>query len=229
MATITSENKNTGNGQIAFFDLDRTITSAISGKELAKGAFRKGIMKVTDVIHGILLSLFFRIGLKSQTTIIKVLVKWVKGMPEDTLNEICDEVTERILIPSVYKEARNRISYHSSEGSRIVILSSALRCVCERMAVYLGTDDIICSDLEVDGGLLTGNPKGKICFGEEKLSRLLEYCWKSDTSVEDTWYYADSISDLPVLSVTGHPICVNPDKKLRRLAIRNGWKILDFN
>jgi phosphoserine phosphatase len=81
----------------------------------------------------------------------------------------------------------------------------------------------------VYGGLLTGNPKGKICFGEEKLSRFLDYCWKNDISVEDTWYYADSISDLPVLAVTGHPICVNPDKKLRRQAIRNGWKILDFN
>jgi HAD superfamily hydrolase (TIGR01490 family) len=228
MADITSKNNNTSSGQIAFFDLDRTITSAISGKELAKGAFRKGIMKNTDVIHGLLLSAFLRAGFRSQIKIITDLVKWVKGMPEETLLELCDDVTGNILIPSVYEGARDRIASHKAEGTKVVILSSALKCICKRMSENLGMDDILCSELEVIDGVLTGYPKAKIFFGEEKLSRFLEYCWKNGTSVEDTWYYADSVFDIPVLSVTGHPVCVNPDRKLRREAGKKGWEILIF-
>lgn len=229
MATIISEKTDQDKKQIAFFDLDRTVINAVSGRELARGAYRKGLMKASDVMYGILLSTSFRIGLKSQAAVIKALVKWVKGIPESVLLEICDDITRSILIPAVYSEAMDKIAFHHSEGARVIILSSALRCVCERMAVHLGTDDFICSDLEVADGLLTGYSKGKICFGEEKLSRFLEYCWKSDTSVEDTWYYADSVTDIPVLAVTGNPVCVNPDKKLEKAAERNGWKILRFH
>ncbi len=228
MADITSRSNNITSGQVAFFDLDRTITSAISGKELAKGAYRKGILKNTDLLHGLLLSAYMRIGLKSQIKIITDLVKWVKGMPEETLLELCNDVTEKILIPSVYKEARKRIAGHKAEGTKVVILSSALKCICKIMSENLGTDDILCSELEVIDGVLTGYPKTKLFFGEEKLSRFLEYCWKHGTSVEDTWYYADSVFDIPVLSVTGHPVCVNPDKKLHKEAERKGWEILIF-
>ncbi|HKK42755.1 MAG TPA: HAD family phosphatase [Bacteroidales bacterium] len=212
----------------AFFDLDRTVIRAVSGRELVRGAYRKGLMRTSDVIHGIVLSASFSIGLKSEANVIDNLVRWVKGMPESALHEICADVTMNILIPAVYGDAAAKIAFHHSRGDRVIILSSALRCVCEQMTAYLGADDFICSDLEVSDKILTGNPKGRICFGEEKLSRFLEYCWKNGTSVANTWYYADSVSDIPVLSVTGNPVCVNPDKKLEKEAGKKGWKILRF-
>ncbi len=222
------KDENRDNCSIAFFDLDRTIISAVSGRELARGAYSKGLMKASDIIHGMILSVSFRIGLKSQATVINDLVSWVKGMSETTLQEICNDVTQNILIPSVYREALDKIAFHRSEGNTVILLSSALRCVCEQMAAHLGADGFICSDLEVSDGILTGKPKGIVCYGEEKLSRFLEYCWRTGTSVDNTWYYADSISDIHVLAVTGHPVCVNPDKKLVKTATKKGWEILNF-
>jgi HAD superfamily phosphoserine phosphatase-like hydrolase len=179
MADTSSINR-TSSTPVAFFDLDRTIIGAISGRELAKGAFREGIMRVPDMIHGIFLSAVYKLGLKSQTEIINELVKWVRGMPEAKMLELCKNVSENILIPSIYKEAKEEIYLHRSKGHRIVILSSALRCVCEIMSATLEVDDILCSDLEVRDGLLTGQPEGRICFGKEKLVRFLDYCWKND-------------------------------------------------
>jgi len=90
-------------------------------------------------------------------------------------------------------------------------------------------DDIICSDIEVKNGYLTGRPRGRLCFGEEKKSRLREYCEKNNTKTSDAWYYGDSISDLPALSSVGNPLCVNPDKKLKKAAHKRGWKTLRWH
>ena len=75
-------------------------------------------------------------------------------------------------------------------------------------------------------GVLTGEPIGKFCFGEEKVFRLIDYCQKNSVDPNNSWYYGDSISDLPVLSAVGIPICVYPDKKLTKAAKQRGWKIL---
>jgi HAD superfamily phosphoserine phosphatase-like hydrolase len=110
-----------------------------------------------------------------------------------------------------------------------VILSSALKPICIEIAKILDIDDIICSDLEVKDGYLTGRPIGRLCFGEEKMIRLKEYCERNNAQASEAWYYGDSITDLPALSIVGNPVCVNPDNKLRMVAGKRGWRILHWN
>jgi len=103
---------------------------------------------------------------------------------------------------------------------------SALTSVCQEMANNLNIDDIICSELEVYNGKMTGRPVGHLCFGEEKAVRLKEYCEKHNSSRSEAWYYGDSISDLPALNAVGNAVCINPDKKLKKTALKRDWKIL---
>ena len=110
-----------------------------------------------------------------------------------------------------------------------MILSSGLYPICQEMSLSLGMDDIICSSLEVKDGYLTGRPLGRICFGQEKVVRLNEYCKNNNINPIQSWYYGDSISDLPVLSSVGIPVCVNPDKRLKKAARKRGWKVLYWN
>jgi phosphoserine phosphatase len=56
----------------------------------------------------------------------------------------------------------------------------------------------------------------------------LAYCKKNNCSPLNSWYYCDSISDLPALEIVGNPVCVNPDRKLKKTAIKRGWKILSW-
>jgi HAD superfamily hydrolase (TIGR01490 family) len=226
METIFSKDSNTGKNYIAFFDIDRTITKAISGNALARVAFKKGLMTRSALVHGIYLAVVYKLNLKDPLEIIDHMVTWTKGIPEKTIVDLCSEVFRDVLLPSVYAEARSEIKTHKDNNAKVVILSSALMPVCQEMAKNLGMDDIICSDLEVKNGYLTGRPRGHLCFGEEKMHRLKEYCEINNSKRSDAWYYGDSISDLPALSVVGNPVCVNPDLSLKRTAHKRGWKIL---
>jgi HAD superfamily hydrolase (TIGR01490 family) len=228
METIFSQDRNTQKNYIAFFDLDQTITRSISGRALARGAYRKGLLTHWDFINAVFLSLEFRLKLKDPSKIIDEMVSWVKGIPENSIVDLCSEVLQKVLLPSVYKEAVSEIEFHKSKNANVVLLSSALTTVCQEMAIHLNIDDIICSELEVKNGYLTGRPIGHICYGEEKSIRLLEYCKRNNSSPSDAWYYGDSISDLQALNAVGNPVCVNPDKKLKKAAIKRGWKVLSW-
>ena len=227
METISSKD-NIGFSYIAFFDLDRTITKAISGKELAKSALRKGILSYANLIYALYTSLVYKLNLKDEQKIVDEMVRWVKDLKEESLLDLCSEVTRNVMLPSVYEEARSEIKYHKEKNAKIVLLSSALTPVCREMANYLKMNDIVCSDLEVVNGYLTGSPVGKLCFGKEKAVRLLSYCEHHNSKTAEAWYYGDSISDLAVLSSVGNPVCVNPDRMLKKAAIKRGWKILKW-
>jgi HAD superfamily hydrolase (TIGR01490 family) len=228
METIFSKDRNIPINYIAFFDLDLTITKAISGRALARGAYRKGLLKYGDLIKAIILSLDFRFKLKDPAKIIDKMVSWVKGIPENSMVEMCSEVFHEVLLPSVYKEVITEIEFHKVKNAKVVILSSALTTICQEMSKNLNMDDIICSELEVKDGYMTGRPVGHICYGQEKSIRLLAYCEKNNSLPSNAWFYSDSISDLPALNAVGNPVCVNPDKKLKKTAIRRGWKVLTW-
>ena len=229
MATITSEYRNRANSYVAFFDLDRTIIKAISGRALAHRAFKKGLMNISDIAIALYLGLAYRIGLADPVKIMERMLLWVKGMPEQDLKDLCSEVLSEVLLPSVHSEVHNELKIHQSRNAITIILSSSLEQICQAVADHLNMDGIICSRLEVSNGHLTGRPEGNLCYGQEKKIRLKEYCEKNNNKIEDSWYYGDSISDLPALEVVGHPVCINPDRQLRKKAAGNGWKIYTWN
>jgi HAD superfamily hydrolase (TIGR01490 family) len=228
MGTIFSKDNYNSYNYIAFFDLDQTLTNSISGRALARGAYREGLMSRRDLLNAIFLSIAFRLNLKDQLKIIDSMVSWVRGIPEKTISDLCYRVFTEDLLPTVYTEARTEIVIHKTKNAKVVILSSALTAICLEMARNLDFDDILCSELEVKDGYMTGFPVGHLCFGQEKAVRLKEYCRINNFSSSDAWYYGDSISDLPALTAVGHPVCVNPDAKLKKTAMSRDWKIVSW-
>jgi len=225
MGTIISGDKIVQSKYVAFFDLDHTLTNSISGKALAIGAYRKKWLSSFDLLNAIWLSLLFRLRLRDELEIINSMVSWVKNIPERDYIELCLEIFNDEILPSTFKEARAEIEIHRANKARLVILSSALKPICEAMSTDLKIDDILCSDLEVKNGFMTGRPLGQLCFAEEKAKRLISYCIANGFTQSEAWYYGDSISDLPALKVVGNPVCVNPDNKLKRKATGYGWPI----
>jgi HAD superfamily hydrolase (TIGR01490 family) len=227
MATIsTGEDK--GSRYIAFFDLDRTITKAISGRALAREALRRGIMKGPDLAIALYFGIFYRFRLADPVMIMEKMTGWVKGISQETLTHLCQEVFRKIMLPSIHPEVFNELKIHKEKNAQTVILSSSLVPMCRAVAEYLKMDDVICSELEIKDGYLTGKPEGNLCYGEEKLARLKKYCEKYNTALADAWYYGDAIIDQPALSIVGNPVCINPDHKLKRVALENNWKIYNW-
>jgi HAD superfamily hydrolase (TIGR01490 family) len=228
MGTISSENNLKGKSYIVFFDLDDTLIGANSGKLLVRGAYERGMMSLQDIIKALWLSLLYKFRLMNPQKIIAGMLQWLAGMPEKRIIDLSSEVFEMNMIHSIYQEARSEIRKHKDQNAAVVLLSSALYQVCRKVADHLDLDDIICTELEIDGDCFTGRPLGKICYGNEKLLRLKKYCEKINSKTSDVWYYADSISDLPVLGIVGYPVCINPDRQLWKIAKKRNWKVFDW-
>jgi HAD superfamily hydrolase (TIGR01490 family) len=228
MVSISSEQTRTDSRQIAFFDLDRTITRAVSGRLLVKNAYVRGLMKKRDLIKALWLSSAYRLNLRDPVSIMNDMIKWVEGIELSDFEDLCSGVADKALLPSVYREAAVEIESHKENNVPTVLLSSTVCQICRIIAGYLGMDDFICTRLEVSDSRLTGLSLGSLCYGEEKAKRLSDYCENRKIAPANSWYYGDSISDLPALLLVGNPVCVNPDRKLEKEARSRGWKVCSW-
>ena len=228
MGTISSENKTEGKSYIAFFDLDHTLIMANSGKLLIKEAREKGLMTSFDLTRALWLSFLYKFSLRNTEKIIAGMLQWLEGVPEKKVNELSTEVFLKKMAGVIPDAARKEIIRHQERNGAAVILSSALCPLCQAVAGHLEMNDIVCTRIETTDGICTGRPSGRLCFGKEKVVRLREYCERNNSRVEDAWYYGDSYSDLPVLQIAGHPVCVNPDKKLLKAAIKYSWRVFTW-
>jgi HAD superfamily hydrolase (TIGR01490 family) len=211
------------------FDLDRTLISSISGKALVATAWHKGMIRFSDLIRAGSLYIQYKIKLRDPLVTISLMSGWLKGKSESELYELCRLTFNEILLPSLYHEAAEEIRIHKSSGRKILILSSTIDNIGKLLSDSMELDGYLCSSMESAGGYLTGRPSGQLCFGDEKLKRLTGYCRVNGLQLQDVWFYSDSISDLPVLSSVGNPVCVNPDRQLKKEALARGWKILHWS
>lgn len=210
---------------IAFFDLDRTLAGNNSGREIVRVAFRKGVLSYQELFRAFALSLAHRLNLRDTPETIKEMALWTRDHSENQLSDLCREAALSGIIPSIYPGAKAEIEYHRNRKAGLVLLSSALAPLCRQVAVHLGLESVLCSELEVSSGRLTGNTRGRFCYAEEKALKLTGYCEMKGHSPSQAWYYGDSLSDLPVLELVGNPVCVNPDRKLMAIANKRGWQI----
>ena len=210
---------------IAFFDIDGTLIPADSGSMLVKRAFGTGMMSRKNFVHALYLSLMYKFHLRDPERIIHSMAVWVKGHTEESLIELSEEVFRESLSDTIYPEVIAEIRYHKERNARVVILSSAIQTISSLFARHLNLDDVICSRLEVRDGIFTGRPSGRFCFGKEKAVRLRDYCKKMKAVPEKAWYYGDNISDFHALHAVGHPVCINPDKKLAKIALKKHWVV----
>lgn len=210
---------------IAFFDLDGTLLKVNSGKILIRRGHQAGLINTQNLIHAIYLSILYKFELKETTQIVTQMPKWLAGISEQKISDFIEKIFKNELVDLIRPEMYEEIKKHKEKNARLVILSAALPYICKSLARYLQFDDIICSELEVVDGIFTGNPKGRLCLNDEKPIKLNDYCTLHNCSIKNVYYFGDSIEDLPVLNIVGYPVCINPDKKLAKTAIRKGWTI----
>jgi len=225
MGTTISEDKYS---YTVFFDIDKTLISGISGRELVWSAIRNGYIKPVQLFRNAITYFLYKISLIDPLIMSENLIRWTRGIPQDKIDALCYVTTKHILLPSIFNEAINEIEFHRRNNARIVLLSATITQVCSLIAEKVGADDFICTALESKDGIMTGNASGILCFGEGKKERLRDYCYKNNTNTSESFYYGDSISDLPVFLYVGHPVCINPSRILRKTAIKRGWQILNW-
>jgi len=111
----------------------------------------------------------------------------------------------------------------------VAIVSGATAFVVRPIAARLGIEHILYTRLEVDNGLFTGRVIEPICFEEGKIYWLQQFIDEHEIDLAKSYFYTDSISDLPLLDLVGHPVATNPDPVLYRTAVKRRWPVRFFD
>jgi len=151
-----------------------------------------------------------------------------KGESQDRLRFLADELFENVLRPSIYPGAYELIDKSRQLGLRQVLVTGALDITVQPLAKHLKIDDYVTNRLEFVDGYATGRLLPPVMANASKATWIRTYAEKEGLSLADSYCYTDSISDLPMLSVVGHPTAVHPDFRLRSTALYNHWPILDL-
>jgi HAD superfamily hydrolase (TIGR01490 family) len=133
------------------------------------------------------------------------------------------------VLPRVYPRMLDLAHEHQDAGRRAYIITAASNELAEILAHVMALDGGIGSQFsEIRDDVYTGQPTGLFIYGEEKALAVRRLAEKEGISLEESYAYSDSASDLPMLRAVGHPVAVNPDRELLREARAQGWEVLRF-
>jgi HAD superfamily hydrolase (TIGR01490 family) len=149
-------------------------------------------------------------------------------MSEDRLLLLADDVFEQVIRPSIYPAAKDLVQKSLEAGHSVVFVSGALECIVERLAEHMGAHEIIANRLEMKDGVATGKMIKPVVAGPEKARLIREHAKRKGHDLDECFAFSDSYSDLPMLSVVGHPAAVNPDPRLALLAKAYSWPRFDL-
>ncbi|HVY46335.1 MAG TPA: HAD-IB family hydrolase, partial [Minicystis sp.] len=148
-----------------------------------------------------------------------------EGVSEDRLIALAEEAFAKVLKPNLYPKAKDLVQTSLDKGHDVVLVSGALDFLMELLKEHLGATHIIANKLEIHDRFATGKLLRPVVAGPEKARLVREHARAHGHDLDACFAYSDSYSDVPMLSVVGHPAVVNPDKRLELLAGAYHWPI----
>ena len=215
----------------AFYDLEGTLVSTNLVHTLGFYAKRQqGLWQTAKKSVGTLAKLpFFGVtDLYSRNVFNEVFFRSYEGFSQDRLRYFSDELFEEVLKPAIYDGTPELIAQGKKIGQRQVVLTGALDFTIARLMNHLGIDDFVANRLEFVNGYATGRVLPPVMASATKAKWIREYAEREDINLSESYAYSDSISDLPMLSIVGHPVAVNPDMRLKQTARQHDWAVLDL-
>ena len=214
----------------AFFDLDRTVIRRSSVLALAGSFRRRGLISRLDLAKSAFWQLLFVVRGVSAHRVRRASedgMKVLAGFPVDEMRTLVGDAMEPVLRPLVYDEPLHLVRRHRERGERVFIVSATLQEIVEHIAEDLGFDGAIGSTCEIVDGVYTGRSL-RAAHGEGKANAVRELAVAEGFDLAECTAYSDSYTDVPFLEVVGHPVAVNPDRRLRRIARDRDWPVLNF-
>lgn len=216
----------------AFFDLDKTLIQGASGFHFAYAARQTGLMSRRQLAKDAYANLRYRLrgasDDQSETVRLRA-AQALTGLRVRDLQRLSAIVMRRIL-PRIYPEILSIAYAHQDAGRPVYIVTATAEDLAVVLAQVLAFDGALGSNAgEVIDGHYTGRASGVYLYGAAKPVAIRALAEREHIDLSASYAYSDSISDLPMLEVVGHPVVVNPDAELRERAIAGGWEILHLD
>ncbi len=215
----------------AFFDLDKTIIAKSSTLAFTKPLFKAGFLNRRTLAKAGIAQAYYQVFGADHDQLERVkeeLSSLTSGWDQDEIVAMVEETVSSIVPPLVYAEALAIIDHHRGAGRRVIVVSSSPEEIVRPLCRYLAIDEVIATKAEVGSdGRYTGNIE-LYAYGPGKAEAMKEMAEAEGIDLESSYAYSDSVTDIPMLELVGHPVAVNPDTELRAYADENGWEIRKF-
>lgn len=209
----------------ALFDLDRTLVRKETATLYVKWQREVGQATTRDLARVMFWVAQYTLGILDAPAVAGRAVATLRGKPEREMIDECESWFRSHVLPHVADEGRRAVERHKQAGDLVAIVTGATPYVARPLARLLGIDNVVASELEVVDGRFTGRPVEPLCYGEGKVVRAERLALELGFALEDSVFYTDSLTDLPLLLRVGDRVVVNPDPRLRRLARRRAWRV----
>jgi putative phosphoserine phosphatase/1-acylglycerol-3-phosphate O-acyltransferase len=149
-----------------------------------------------------------------------------RGKTEDELERLGEQLFREDIAGRLHTEVWQLVDAHRAKGHTVVLASSATRYQVEPMARELGADHVLCTQLELDDGVLTGRTIGAPLWGPRKAAAVRHLARRRRIALKDTFAYTNGHEDVDLLDAVGHPVAVDPEDALAEEARLEGWPVV---
>ena len=216
--------------QLAIFDLDNTLLNGDSDYNWNLFLIKHGVLD--SDLHKKRNEQFFKeyqSGNLDVYAYCEFQFKTLKENPRKLLDELRSKYIDKIIRPMITKEAWDLVEAHRNENHELIIITATNSYITKPIADLFGIKNLIGTDLEELNGQFTGKVSGIPSFQEGKITRLNLWLKERDLNfdeLEKTFFYSDSMNDIPLLEKVSNPVAANPDETLKEKAIKEDWPII---
>jgi alcohol-forming fatty acyl-CoA reductase len=238
--------KSSADSGIAFFDFDNTLISGDAGPLFGWYLFlwrrheleRRPLKRLRLWLRYLpfatwmgLQAVFYKLGAVRRSTIVRAAYKGLRGVEEERFLGLMQQFAAEAIVPRIFPAMREEVRRHHEAGRRTVVVTTGIESLVRHVldSIEPGMDLIGCrmrTRQRKGKRELTGKVDGPL-FGVDKANILDAYARALGVDPKECWAYSDHLSDRQMLEAVGHPVAVNPRGRLRRLARRRGWTVLE--
>jgi HAD superfamily hydrolase (TIGR01490 family) len=216
----------------AIFDLDDTLLDESSNRLLFQYLRHNGQLsryfRLRDSWTIATAILAYRMGMRDVTQVMQSSARIARGIALDEFWQLVQCWFDEIVVAHITPLGQERLAWHRAQGHLPVICSASSQFTVQPVAHHLGIEHMVYTEWLGQDGYMTGEIRRPIAYGAGKVYWMQQWAAIQHVSLAQSYFYTDHISDLPLLEAVGHPIAVNPDRKLAQLAVGRSWPIVDW-
>lgn len=218
--------------EAAFFDLDKTVIARAALVAFSRPLHQAGYLSrwlVLRALYGHLVFHYLGADEERMAKMRESALRVTKGWHQATIRDLVEETLLEVIDPIVYAEALDLIREHQEAGRRVYLISASPEEVVAPLGRHLGVDQVIATTCRLDDeGRYTGEVD-LYAYGPFKAEAMQREAEIHGIDLEASYAYSDSATDVPMLRAVGHPVAVNPDRDLLKVAREEGWDIEVFD
>jgi HAD superfamily hydrolase (TIGR01490 family) len=215
----------------AFFDVDNTMMVGASIFHFAKGMANRKFFRWRDLASFTLRQA--RLRIKGETaedmhTTRDSALAFVAGKKVSEIVALGEEIYDEEMADKIWSGTHALARLHLDAGQRVWLVTATPVELATIIANRLDLTGALGTVSETCDGVYTGALVGDVLHGEAKARAVKLLAAREGLDLSRCSAYSDSINDVPMLSLVGHAVAVNPDSALRAEAKERGWEIRDF-